>query len=409
MAHLLKHFDKQLQGTIVLTSSKSESNRALLINALSGNKLTLNKLSAARDTQTMLKLLQEPGHSKPGSKWDALDAGTTMRFCTAYLATVGEGQTITGTERMKQRPIGLLVDALHALGADIKYVEKEGFPPLKISKITKQKVNKIEIPGNISSQFISALLMIGPRLPEGLIVKLTTEVFSRPYINMTLGLMEHFGVRSSWVDDEIQIKPQAYKAGTYTIESDWSGASYWYALAAIGQPGSLKLIGLREKSYQGDQEIVSIMKKMGVNTVFDGTGAQLIKTSRVEKEIVQDFRNCPDLAQTVMVTAAAKGVTLKMTGLESLKIKETDRVLAMQKELEKIGSTLTEDNGTWTMIPGPLPDEVPSIETYEDHRMALAFAPLCQLIDVKIKDPSVVKKSYPTFWADLKSIGVKFK
>lgn len=405
MKIFLHQFDKQLEGTVQLTSSKSESNRALLINALSGDKLTLKNLSDARDTQTMLRLLQEPD-----KHWDVLDAGTTMRFCTAYLAVTGNGHTITGTDRMKQRPIGLLAEALKELGADIQYLEKEGFPPLKISKITEQKSHQIEIPGNISSQFISALLMIGPRLPQGIELKLTTEVFSRPYIEMTLGLMELFGVKHSWKDAIISIPHQSYWEGHYTIESDWSGASYWYSMAAISKGGKVKLLGLREKSLQGDQEITNIMKRMGVNTHYDTRGAQLIKTAKKDNVINIDFRTCPDLAQTVMVAAAAKGITLKMTGLESLRIKETDRIAAMQNELAKIGTRLIEEESTWTLIPGELPEKGPvTIETYEDHRMAMAFAPLCQLMDIEIKDPDVVNKSYPAFWEDLKSVGVMMK
>lgn len=404
MKVFLHHFDKQLEGTVQLTASKSESNRALLINALSGNKLTLKNLSAARDTQTMQRLLQEPE-----KLWDVLDAGTTMRFCAAYLAVAGNNHTLTGTDRMKQRPIGLLGDALSKLGAKIEYLEKEGYPPLRISKIQEQKVHQIEIPGNISSQFISALLMIGPRLPKGIELKLTTEIFSKPYIEMTLGLMELFGVKSTWKKDIISIPHQSYWEGHYTIESDWSGASYWYSMAAISTGGKVKLLGLREKSLQGDQEIATIMTKMGVNTHYDSKGAQLVKTAKKDRVIELDFKNCPDLAQTVMVAAAAKGITLKMTGLESLRIKETDRIAAMQNELAKIGSTLTEDEKSWLLVPGKLPSQAPIIETYEDHRMAMAFAPLCQIMDIEIKDPDVVNKSYPAFWDDLQSVGVVIK
>lgn len=404
MKIFLHQFDKQLEGTVQLTSSKSESNRALLINALSGNKLTLKNLSAARDTQTMQRLLQEPAKA-----WDVLDAGTTMRFCTAYLAITGNGHTITGTARMKERPIGLLADALSNLGARIEYLEKEGYPPLRITKIQEQKVRQLEIPGNISSQFISALLMIGPRLPQGIELKLTTEVFSRPYIEMTLGLMELFGVKHTWKDNLISVPHQSYWEGQYTIESDWSGASYWYSMAAISTGGKIKLLGLREKSLQGDQEIANIMNKMGVNTHYDSKGAQLVKTAKKDSVIEIDFRTCPDLAQTVMVTAAAKGITLKMTGLQSLRIKETDRIAAMQNELAKIGATLTEEGDEWTLTPGELPEQTPVIETYDDHRMAMAFAPLCQVMDIEIKEPDVVKKSYPAFWDDLKSVGVAIK
>ncbi|MEP0367020.1 MAG: 3-phosphoshikimate 1-carboxyvinyltransferase [Cyclobacteriaceae bacterium] len=395
---------KPLKGKVQLTSSKSESNRALLINALSGDKLSLDNLSAARDTQTMMRLLS----NQSDEVWDVLDAGTTMRFSTAYLATMGTGQVITGTDRMKQRPIGLLVDALQELGANISYVEKDGFPPLKIHKITEQKTTQLDIPGNISSQFISALLMIGPSLPNGIQINLTTEVFSRPYIEMTLGLMKRFGVDSQWIGDMITIAPQAYTGGAYTIESDWSGASYWYSMAALNTNADIILGGLREDSLQGDQEIAAIMEKLGVSTVYTSEGAHLTSNGQHHDEIEINFKTCPDLAQTVMVTAAAKGTTLKMTGLESLRIKETDRIAAMAAELKKIGGSLTEpETGLWVMTPGQVPDTIVPIETYEDHRMAMAFAPLCQLIPLTILDPDVVNKSYPAFWDDMKLMGME--
>lgn len=347
--------------------------------------------------------------TETGKVWDVLDAGTTMRFCTAYLAVAGDGHVITGTDRMKERPIGTLADALSALGAEIIYLEKAGFPPLKVRRITEQKTDVLSIPGNISSQFISALLMIAPKLPKGLTIQLTTEVYSRPYIDMTLGLMERFGVKSTWKGDTIHIARQNYYEGQYIVESDWSGASYWYSMLALNTGGNIKLLGLREKSLQGDQQIASIMQKMGINTVYDTRGAQLIKTARREKEIQLDFRTCPDLAQTVMVTAAVKGVLLKMTGLESLRIKETDRISAMQKELAKIGAQLTEEDHHWTLIPGTVPATIPPIETYDDHRMAMAFAPLCQVREVIIDNPDVVKKSYPAFWDDLRTMGIIIK
>jgi len=393
-------FEGSLNGPINLTSSKSESNRALLINALSGNKLTLENLSAARDTETMQRLIEEASE-----EWDVLDAGTTMRFCTAYLAIYGEGETITGTPRMLERPIGILVDALRSLGADIQYQEKEGYPPLKINKIVDQSIDTIEIPGNISSQYISALLMIAPYLKNGLEIVLSTEVYSKPYISMTLKLMERFGVKAKWIENIIKVPKGAYKMGTYTIESDWSGASYWYSMAALNLGAQLKLVGLREKSFQGDQAIVKIMANLGVNTIFDDKGANLVKVNSSKKQVSLDFKACPDLAQTVMVTAAAKGTKLTMTGLESLRIKETDRIAAMQTELAKINCKLTEDNGVWELIPGKLPESA-IIETYDDHRMAMAFAPLAMKMDVIILEPDVVAKSYPAFWNDCEEIGI---
>jgi 3-phosphoshikimate 1-carboxyvinyltransferase len=396
----LPPFEGSLNGPINLTSSKSESNRAILINALSGHKLTLDNLSAARDTETMTRLMEELSDT-----WDVLDAGTTMRFCTAYLAIFGKGEIITGTPRMLERPIGVLVEALKELGAKIEYQGREGFPPLKIEKIEKQAINSIEMPGNISSQYISAILMIAPYLENGLDIVLTTEVYSKPYINMTLKLMERFGVKPKWIENTIKVPAAKYKMGHYTIESDWSGASYWYSMAALNLGAQLILVGLREKSFQGDQAIVKIMANLGVNTIFDDKGANLVKVHSSKKEVTIDFRACPDLAQTVMVTAAAKGTKLTMTGLESLKIKETDRIAAMTAELAKINAKLTEENGVWKLIPGELPDSV-TIDTYDDHRMAMAFAPLAMKMDVTINEPEVVQKSYPAFWNHCDEIGI---
>jgi 3-phosphoshikimate 1-carboxyvinyltransferase len=397
----IKRHRESLSGIIALSSSKSESNRALIINAL-GAGGSLSNLSDARDTQTMQRLLDENTDT-----WDVLDAGTTMRFCTAYLSVLGNDNTITGSKRMQERPIKLLVDSLRTLGARIEYLKNEGFPPLKIEKLIDQKANWIEIPGNISSQYISALLMISPVLPHGLKIHLTGVIFSRPYIEMTLGLMRHFGVHAEWDEENvISVPPQTYQSAKYTVESDWSGASYWYSMVAL-QPGSkLLLKGLREESFQGDQEIASIMEKLGVSTDYLPEGAEIRHNGEVEKEVKLDFRTCPDLAQTVMVTAALLGTQLIMTGLESLKIKETDRVFAMQCELGKIGATLLEDADQWTMTPGSIPNRIQTIETYEDHRMAMAFAPIAMKYDLTIADPDVVKKSYPGFWEHLNGVGI---
>ena len=398
----IKAHNVPLTGSIALSSSKSESNRALLINALGAGGI-LKNLSDARDTQTMHRLLSEQGET-----WDVLDAGTTMRFCTAYLAIYGDNKTITGTDRMQQRPIRLLVDALNHIGADIQYLNKIGYPPLRINKIQDQISNRIDIPGNVSSQYISALLMIAPILPHGLNIHLIGEIFSKPYIEMTLGLMKHFGVEHQWSSENvITIGPQTYTKASYTIESDWSGASYWYSMVAL-QPGSQVLLqGLREHSFQGDQEIVQIMNKLGVATEYLGEGAELTHIGNPEKHLEWDFRTCPDLAQTVMVTAALLGTELIMTGLESLKIKETDRVAAMKNELCKLGATLTEEKNSWNMKPGIIPVDITTIETYEDHRMAMAFAPVGMIHNITIRDPEVVNKSYPTFWEHLAAVNIK--
>lgn len=385
----------------MLESSKSESNRALIINALAdGNMANIHNLSNARDTQTMRSLLQ----NKPAI-YDVKDAGTTMRFLTAYLAIHGQGQTITGTERMRNRPIGPLVDALRSLGATIEYQDKDGYPPLKIHRIEKQQTDKILIPGNISSQYISALLMIAPCLEQGLEVTLTSEIYSRPYIEMTLLLMKAFGVDNEWTGNTIKVTNQAYKPVEYTIEGDWSGASYWYSFISMASEGSgIILPTLRKNSTQGDIAISSIMNDLGVETRFESDEVHLKKRSINQKKFSIDFRDCPDLAQTVMVSAAVNGVELEMTGLESLKIKETDRITAMKAELAKIGASLTEERDKWMLMPSTqLPDAV-EIDTYEDHRMAMAFAPLCMKMEVTINDPSVVKKSYPGFWDEVKKL-----
>ena len=295
------------------------------------------------------------------------------------------------------------------LGAKIDYLEQEGFPPLRIiAQKNSYQSKKIIIPGNISSQYISALLMIGPMLADGISIKLIGEIFSKPYIDMTLALMNHFGIKSTWKNQTISIRSQRYEGKSYTIESDWSGASYWYSMVALNKESNIILRGLRSRSFQGDQNVVHIMSKMGVETEFISDGVELNSIPVTELNQTLDFKNCPDLAQTVMVVAAIKGIKLTMTGLESLKIKETDRILAMKKELLKIGSLLKEENKCWKLTPGTIPEHIETIETYDDHRMAMSFAPVCLIKPLKIKNIDVVKKSYPGYWMDLKSVGITF-
>ena len=250
--------------------------------------------------------------------------------------------------------------------------------------------------------------MIGPMLPDGISIKLIGEIFSRPYIEMTLALMDHFGIKSTWKNQSINIKSQRYQGRSYTIESDWSGASYWYSMVALNKESNITLRGLRARSFQGDQNIINIMSKMGVETEFISDGVELTSIPVSELNQTIDFKNCPDLAQTVMVVAAIKGIKLIMTGLESLKIKETDRVQAMKKELLKIGSLLHEENRYWKLTPGTIPENIETIETYDDHRMAMSFAPICMIKPLTIKNIDVVKKSYPGYWVDLKSVGITF-
>ena len=393
-----------MRGTVLLESSKSESNRALIINALAEESGALSNLSHARDTRMMLFLL-----NLQRDILDVGDAGTTMRFLTAYLAVKGKGQTLTGTDRMKQRPIGPLVCALREIGARIEYLEEDGYPPIRVHKIVEQKSDIVKIPGNISSQYISALLMIAPCLQNGLTIELTTEVFSRPYIQLTLDLMSQFGVEVDWNQQKLKVEPQPYKSTPHTIESDWSAASYWYSFMALSQNGYLVLPGVKAYSSQGDHKIAQIMYDMGVLSQFMRGRVKLIKQGQKKRSLSLDFKDCPDLAQTVMVAAAALGVTLRMTGLESLRIKETDRIQAMKNELAKLGATLLENDRKWILAPGEYLPKSIEVETYEDHRMAMAFAPLCQLMDVTIQNPMVVEKSYPGYWDEVKKLGVKIK
>lgn len=399
----LNRLAQPLNATVQLASSKSESNRALIIQALGKEDIILENLAAARDTQTMMRLLQSDAE-----ELDVLDAGTTMRFLVAYCTVSRPGSILKGTPRMHQRPVRLLVDALQQLGASVEYLQNEGYPPVRIVGLPKgQQRADISIRGDVSSQYISALLMIAPTLPQGLRLSLEGKIGSRPYISMTLGLMQKFGISYEWQGDIISIAPQAYQPGAYTIESDWSGASYWYSLVALADQAEIKLLGLRKDSLQGDIAIVDIMAQVGVKSVFDEEGVLLTKTAH-RSQVTYDFSDCPDLAQTVAVACAAKGITCTMTGLESLRIKETDRIAALQQELNKIGAELKEKNGTWTLVPAQDTQSVSDLQiaTYEDHRMAMAFAPLVGQVDLVVEDPDVVVKSYPGFWQDLFQVGV---
>lgn len=390
-----------LNGTAdLLPASKSISNRALIINALAGRNSELHNLSDANDTQLMLRLVNSRERII-----DVEDAGTTMRFLTAYFTVTNQRKVLTGTARMKERPIGILVDALNTLGARIFYSEKEGYPPIEIQEFDGQKRDTIRIRGDVSSQYISALMMVGPVLPSGLNLVLEGKVGSRPYIEMTAAIMKHFGVTCELLSDKVIIPHQAYVPAPFTVESDWSAASYWFAITALAEKAEINLPKLSLHSLQGDSVIVKIMEQLGVKASLENGLLKLSKTES-QKEIRWDFTHCPDLAQTVAVICAAKGVKGSFTGLESLRIKETDRIAALQNELRKIGADLVEeDSAHWTLIPSSKLPESASFETYKDHRMAMAFAPLATLMNTEIENPSVVKKSYPNFWNDLKTVG----
>lgn len=392
--------------TIHLPASKSESNRALIINSFANGKL--DNLSEARDTQTMLRLLDSEK-----KEMDVLDAGTTMRFLIAFYALTNKNKILTGTPRMCERPINILVNALRELGADINYLNNDGFPPIETLGFQKQKTNQISIRGDISSQYISAIMMIAPTLQNGLTIKLERKIASKPYILMTLELMKRFGAVAEFTNDnQIIIKPSKYHGSSFSVESDWSGASYWFGFVALAQQSEVLLTGLKSDSLQGDNKIVEIMKPLGVKSAFTKEGLLLTKKD-CSKKFSYDFSNCPDLAQTVVVVCAALGIEAELTGLESLKIKETDRIAALQNELSKMGSKLNEiDGNKWLVIPSTYFDKIDdeiSINTYDDHRMAMAFAPLAVLTDIEIQHPSVVNKSYPGFWTDMGKAGFKLK
>ena len=393
-----------IHADVQLTASKSESNRVLIMQALADEEIVLHNLSEARDTQTMQRLLQSP---EP--EWDVLDAGTTMRFLTAYAATDRMGKVLKGTARMHQRPVKLLVDALQELGANVTYLEQEGYPPILVRGfINGQSVRRVSIRGDVSSQYISALLMIAPKLENGIELSLTDKIGSRPYILMTLGLMQRFGIEYRWDEENvIHVAPQPYRAGAYTVESDWSGASYWYSVVALANEATVKLLGLREDSLQGDRVIAEIMDRLGVGTQFVEDGVVLTKKAAADT-FTHDFSDCPDLAQTVAVVCAAQRIPATLTGLESLRIKETDRIAALQNELQKIGARLEESDAIGKVIPPPADGLASSatFATYEDHRMAMALAPLALKMEVTIEDPVVVNKSYPRFWDDLSKAGI---
>jgi 3-phosphoshikimate 1-carboxyvinyltransferase len=407
--------NKVLKGRIRLDGSKSISNRALIIQALCKDDFEIKHLSKSKDSQSMQALLE-----KGEGTLDVGPAGTTFRFLTSYLALKPGTQILTGSERMLKRPIGKLVDALRNLGADITYLKEEGFPPLQIGEAKVGDENEISIAANTSSQFISSLLLIAPSLSNGLKLHLSDKIVSRPYIEMTLGVMEYFGIQYSWENDLIEIKPQAYVAKDFVVEADWSAASYYYGLAALSEDCKLQLSGLFENSFQGDAAIIQIMEKLGVETIHNKEGVQLLKKKDFKMPPIfeWDFIECPDLAQSIAATLAGLGLQGLFTGLETLYIKETDRVKALQNELGKIGiyisklpPRITGDESQQFYLLDGKPDfpEKYEVETYEDHRMAMALAILSILNPVHIEEPAVVVKSYPAFWKDLNHLGFEIK
>ena len=402
---------ESIHATIQLPASKSISNRALIINALANGTSQPENLSDCDDTQVMIRALK----AQPGETIDIMAAGTAMRFLTAYLSVTPGDRIITGTERMKQRPIKVLVDALRELGANIEYVEKEGFPPLRIqgSKLTK---SHISLPGTISSQYISALLMIAPTLENGLTITLTGDIVSRPYIDLTLKLMKDFGAVVSWTNDkELKVEPKPYSPTAYSIENDWSAASYWYEIVALMKDAKVALPGLLPNSYQGDSKVSTIFALLGAGTSYKENVISLFKPKMVDisqaTHVNMDFTDQPDLVQTVVVACALQNTTFCFAGLQSLKIKETDRIAALIREMRKLGYVLHEANGSILFWNGERCEPSgEAIDTYEDPRMAMASAPASIVFPgLCINDPHVVSKSYPHYWDDLRAAGFIIK
>lgn len=398
----------QLNGIIKLPASKSISNRALIIYALSGSSILPKNLSDCDDTEVIINALQHNPY-----EIDIKAAGTAMRFMTAYLSVKeGEEHVLTGTQRMKHRPISVLVDALRCLGADISYAGEEGFPPLRI-KGQKLQGGLLEVPGNISSQYISALLMIGPLLDKGLTLKLKGDIISRPYIDLTLWTMREFGADADWSDfDTITVNPKPYQEREYYIENDWSAASYWYEMMALTEDDNdeIQLTGLMDGSKQGDSSVRYIFSLLGVKTIFatkqEGvpTTITLRHSHRCVPRLEYDFTNSPDLAQTFIVCCTLKNVHFHFSGLSTLKIKETDRIEAMKAEMRKLGYIIHDANNCELYWDGERcePALEAGIDTYEDHRMALSIAPAAFKTEgLLINNPHVVSKSYPRFWDDL--------
>ncbi len=407
MKYTLSKPDKTINGSINLPSSKSIANRALIINALSYSPYDIGNLSDSDDTRVMQKVL-----TSNTSKFDIGHAGTAMRFLTAFLAQIVGQWEITGSGRMKQRPIGILVDALNELGAKIEYIEKEGFPPLRIFG-SKLQGKVLELDGSVSSQYISALLMVAPCMEGGLTLRLKNKITSRSYITLTLKLMKQFGIRYAWKGNEIKVDEQAYRPKQFVVEADWSGSSYWYQLAALADEAEVELKNLRLMSLQGDCEIAGWFNDFGVESKATSDSVIIRKTSNILPEHLQlNFIENPDVAQTMAVLCVMKKVPFHFTGLETLKIKETDRIAALQNELARFGAQITEPKHGELKWDGSFPlkkENLPCIATYHDHRMALAFAPAAMFFNIEIEDPMVVTKSYPNYYEDLKTVGFEVK
>ena len=410
--HLQKSEIKNLELKVTITGSKSETNRLLLLQALYPN-LTIDNISNSDDSEVMQKALKELSVKAESRTVDVHHAGTAMRFLTAYFATQeGQEVVLTGSSRMKERPIKILVEALQQLGAEISYIENEGFPPIKINgkKLTQ---NKVSLPANVSSQYISALLLIAPKLENGLELTLEGEITSIPYIKMTLALLNEIGVKTSFENNQIIVKSSGVEilSKSLTVESDWSSVSYWYSIVALSEIGTqITLSSYKKKSLQGDAALAEIYQDFGVKTIFNENNTITILKVKTHNLLpfTYNLKDCPDIAQTIAVTCFGLGIGCDLYGLHTLKIKETDRLEALKKELIKLGANASVSNESLHLKPATTIKENIAIKTYQDHRMAMAFAPLALRVPIIIEEAEVVSKSYPDFWNDLKSVGFQF-
>ncbi|EIA10188.1 3-phosphoshikimate 1-carboxyvinyltransferase [Flavobacterium frigoris] len=398
---LLQTTHSNLQADIPVTGSKSETNRLLLLKALFPN-VTLVNTSNSDDSEVMQTALK--GNEEIV---DIHHAGTAMRFLTAFFA-VNEGREVvlTGSQRMTERPIKVLVEALEQLGAKISYEKEVGYPPIRI-KGQKIIASKVSIPANVSSQYISALMLIAPKLENGIEITLVGEITSVPYIKMTLALLNDLDIKTSFEGNVIKVYPkQEVETKEMVVESDWSSASYFFSIVALADTASITLSSYKENSLQGDSALVEIYKQMGVNSQFENNSLTLTKDTNFKPQTVNfELNNTPDIAQTIVVTCLGLGIGCHLTGLHTLKIKETDRLEALRIELTKLGATISVTNDSLTLVATSTINQNVKIATYNDHRMAMAFAPLALKVPIIIENAEVVSKSYPDFWEDMKKLG----
>ena len=398
----ISSINKTIYGCIDLESSKSISNRLLIIKELCKTKFEIQNLSNATDTKILNEILDSFETKK---EINCKDAGTALRFATAFLATKEGNWVISGSKRMHERPVKPLVDCLLELGAEIKYLEKEGFPPIEI-KSKKLRGKKLNLLGNISSQFLSALLMIAPTIENGLVIEITSKILSKPYIKMTLNLMSEFGIENSWENNLIEIKEQTYFSKNMKVENDWSSASFWYSFLALSKSGEIKTPNLYANSFQGDSVLSTIYTKLGIKTEFNEESIILSKTKSIAKELELDLSNYPDLALPIIVSCAGLGIKAYLIGLESLKIKESNRLECIKKELKKFNIFCEIDSSSIKIKENQnIVQPKSTVECHNDHRIAMSIAPLCMKVDsIKFDDKEVVNKSYPKFWMDFERV-----